>query len=54
MKILIINTEATLASPGRIACQVGKVMQDNGNEVIVAYGRGAAPTDLKSIKIEEV
>ena len=51
MKILEINTEATMASPGRIACELGRVFEEKGHEVVIAYGRGESPKDLKSIKI---
>lgn len=51
MKILQINTEATMGSPGRIACDLGKVLKENGHDTVIAYGRGEPPKDLKSIKI---
>lgn len=51
MKILQINTEATMASPGRIACDLGNVIKKNGHDVRIAYGRGDNPNNIDCIKI---
>lgn len=51
MKILQINTEATMASPGRIACDLYKVVKKNGYDAMIAYGRGDKPNGINSIKI---
>lgn len=51
MRVLQINTEVTMASPGRIACDLARVLKENGHDTVIAYGRGESPKDLKSIKI---
>lgn len=51
MKILQINTECNMASPGRIAKDLYKLLEEHGNECAIAYGRGDAPDDIKTIKI---
>lgn len=51
MKVLQINSVCGVGSTGRIAIDLYKVLQKNGHECIIAYGRGNAPDDIKSIKI---
>lgn len=40
MRILQINTECGIASPGRIASDIHGILRENGHESYIAYGRG--------------
>ena len=51
MKILQINSVCGYGSTGKIAYDLCKVLESNGHECVVAYGRGNAPKDIKTIKI---
>lgn len=51
MKILQINSVCGFGSTGRIAVQIQKTVEQNGGEGIIAFGRGEAPEDVKSYKI---
>ena len=51
MKVLQINSVCGYGSTGKISYDLCKVLESNGHECVVAYGRGNAPKDIKSIKI---
>ncbi|MBU3104462.1 glycosyltransferase [Clostridium gasigenes] len=51
MKILQINSVCGVGSTGRIATELYKVLEEQGHECIIGYGRGTAPDGIKSIKI---
>jgi len=51
MKVLQINVVCGVGSTGRIATDLYKVLEEQGHECVIAYGRGDAPSDIKSIKI---
>ena len=51
MKVLQINSVCGYGSTGRIAYDLAKVLESNGHECFIAYGRGTAPNDVKTIKI---
>lgn len=51
MKILQVNSVCGVGSTGRIATDLYKIIESNGHECIVAYGRGSAPDNIKTIKI---
>lgn len=51
MKILQINSVCGVGSTGRIAIDLYKVLEEQGHECVIAYGRGTAPEGIKSIKI---
>ena len=51
MKILQINSVCGVGSTGRIATDLYKVIEEQGHECVVAYGRGTAPEGIKTIKI---
>lgn len=51
MKILQINSVCGVGSTGRIATDLYKVLEEQGHECKIAYGRGNAPKDIDSIKI---
>lgn len=51
MKILQINSVCGVGSTGRIATDLYKVLEEQGHECVIAYGRGTAPEGIKSIKI---
>ncbi len=51
MKVLQINSVCGYGSTGKIAYDLCKVLESNGHECVVAYGRGNAPKDIKTIKI---
>lgn len=50
MKVLEINSVCN-GSTGRIACDIARELIKQGNECVLAYGRGNAPSDIKTIKI---
>ena len=51
MKILQINSVCGVGSTGRIAIDLYKVLEEQGHECKIAYGRGTAPEGIDSIKI---
>lgn len=51
MKVLEINVVCGNGSTGRIATDLYKILEEQGHECLIAYGRGAAPEGIKSIKI---
>lgn len=51
MKILQINSVCGVGSTGRIATDLYKVLEEQGHECKIAYGRGTAPQGIDSIKI---
>lgn len=51
MKVLQINSVANLGSTGRIAENIGLVLQEAGHESFLAYGRESQPSQLKTVKI---
>lgn len=51
MKILQINTVCGIGSTGRIAVDLYKTLEKNGHKCVIAYGRGKAPENIKTIKI---
>jgi len=51
MKVLQVNTVCGTGSTGRIATDIYKILEKQGYESSIAYGRGSAPKDINSIKI---
>lgn len=51
MKVLQINSVCGFGSTGRIATDLYKVLEEQGHECVIAYGRGTALEGIKSIKI---
>ena len=51
MKILQINSVCGVGSTGRIATDLYKVLEEQGHECLIAYGRGTAPEGINSYKI---
>lgn len=51
MKILQINSVCGVGSTGRIATDLYKVLEEQGHECLIAYGRGTAPEGINTIKI---
>ncbi len=51
MKVLQVNTVCGTGSVGRIALDLYHLIEEKGNECRIAYGRGEAPDDIKSIKV---
>ena len=51
MRILQINSVCGVGSTGRIATDLYKVLEEQGYECKIAYGRGNAPEGIDSIKI---
>lgn len=51
MRILQINSVCGIGSTGRIATDIYKILEEQGHECIIAYGRATAPEGIKSIKI---
>lgn len=51
MKVLQINSVCGFGSTGRIATDLYKVLEEQGHECVIAYGRGEAPKGIKTIKI---
>ena len=51
MKVLQINSVCGVGSTGRIATDLYKVLEEQGHECVIAYGRGTAPEGIKTIKI---
>lgn len=51
MKILQVNTVCSTGSVGRIALDLYHVIEKNDSECLIAYGRGDAPKDIQSVKV---
>ena len=51
MKVLQINSVCGVGSTGRVATDLYKVLEEQGHECVIAYGRGTAPEGIKTIKI---
>lgn len=51
MKILQINSVCGVGSTGRIATDLYKVLEEQGHECKIAYGRGTAQEEINSIRI---
>lgn len=52
MKIFQINTVCGTGSTGRIAVDIAHVLRKEGHASCIAYGRGQAPADVDSYKID--
>lgn len=51
MRVLQINSVCGVGSTGRIATDLYKVLEEQGHECLIAYGRGIAPEGINSYKI---
>ena len=51
MKVLQINSVCGYGSTGRIAADLSRYLTQSGDDCLIAYGRGHAPGDVKSIRI---
>lgn len=51
MRILQINSVCGVGSTGRITTDLYKVLEEQGHECLIAYGRGTAPEGINSYKI---
>lgn len=51
MKVLQINSVCGYGSTGRIAADLSRYLTQSGDDCLIAYGRGHAPSDVKSIRI---
>lgn len=51
MRVLQINSVCGVGSTGRIATDLYKVLEEQGHECLIAYGRGTAPEGINSYKI---
>jgi glycosyltransferase involved in cell wall biosynthesis len=51
MKVLQINSVCGYGSTGRITTDIYKVLEEQGHECLIAYGRGTAPKEINSIRI---
>lgn len=51
MRVLQINSVCGVGSTGRIATDLYKVLEEQGHECLIAYGRGTAPKEINSYKI---
>ncbi|MDE4541337.1 glycosyltransferase [Thermoanaerobacterium sp. R66] len=51
MKVLQINSVCGYGSTGRIVTDIYRILEEQGHDCLIAYGRGTAPEDIKTIKI---
>lgn len=51
MKILQVNVVCGYGSTGRIATDIYRVLEEQGHECLIAYGRGTSPEGINAIKI---
>ncbi len=51
MRVLQINSVCGVGSTGRIATDLYKVLEEQGHECLIAYGRGTAPEGINSYRI---
>lgn len=54
MKVFQINTVCGVGSTGRIATDLYHVLKKEGHSCCIAYGRGKAPADVDSYKIDSM
>ena len=47
MKYLFVNTVCGIGSTGKICCETAEDLCNNGNECIIAYGRGKVPDEYQ-------
>lgn len=52
MKVFQINTVCGTGSTGRIVVDIARVLEKEGHECCIAYGRGNAPSDVDSFRID--
>ncbi len=52
MKVLIINSVCGILSTGRICTDIATMLQSQGHEVKIAYGRGNVPDEYKNIAVK--
>ena len=53
MKVLQVNSVCGRGSTGKIAVDLAKVLEQNGDECLIAYGRSTAPQGVNSVRISE-
>lgn len=51
MKVLQINSVCGYGSTGRIAVDLYKILEEQGHECLIAYGRGSAIDGINSVRI---
>ena len=51
MKVLEINTVYGIGSTGKIVSDLYEMLLKQGNECVIAYARGEAPENIRTIKI---
>ncbi len=51
MKVLQVNSVCGFGSTGRIAADLYRVLNRQGHDCVIAYGRGTAPEDLNTLRI---
>jgi putative colanic acid biosynthesis glycosyltransferase len=51
VKVLQINSVCGVGSTGRITTDLYSVLENQGHECLIAYGRGTAPEGIHSIKV---
>ena len=51
MKVLQINSVCGYGSTGRIVTDLADILQENGHECLIAYGRGQAPAKYQNCSV---
>ena len=51
MRVLQLNSTCGVGSTGKIAVDIYKALENQGDECLIAYGRGNAPKGVRSYKI---
>ena len=51
LKVLQINSVCGFGSTGRIATDLYSILEENGHECLIAYGRENAPKGINSYRI---
>lgn len=51
MKVLQINSVCGYGSTGRIVTDIYKILEEQGHQCLIAYGRGTAPEGINTLKI---
>jgi glycosyltransferase involved in cell wall biosynthesis len=51
MKILQVNSVCGYGSTGKIVADLYRMLQEKGHDCLIAYGRGSAPSELKTVRI---
>ena len=51
MKVLLINTVCGKGSTGRIVTDIYSALEQQGDQCLIAYGRGNAPENVRSYRI---